>query len=347
VANTDIPAFFLDRKLMFLRFTPAAGRLMGLIPGDIGRPVSDTSARKLGPELTKQVQHVLDKHSPTKREVRIGERRGLRWVRPFRTADKTVAGVVVTFIDITEPKEAQDALRASEEQLRRRTGEFSTANAELEAFAYSVSHDLRAPLRTVTGFSEFLLDDYSDKLDETGQAYLQRIIAGSKRMGALIEDMLKLSRISRQDMDIADIDLAAMAHSILAELREKEPDREVDVVIAPELKVKGDATLLRIALTNLLSNAWKCTGKTEHPHIEFGTIDNEGETVLFVSDNGAGFEMKHRERLFQPFQRLHGEQEFAGTGIGLPIVQRVVRRHGGRIWAEGRPGQGASFYFTL
>jgi PAS domain S-box-containing protein len=234
-----------------------------------------------------------------------------------------------------------------EQQLRRNAEQLAAANRELEAFSYSVSHDLRAPLRAMSGFSGFLLEDYADRLDEEGQDYLHRIVAGAEKMNTLIEDMLRLSRISRQEMVLQDIDLSDMAAAIVKDLQHQQPDRRVEIVIAPDLHARGDTRTLDFALNNLLGNAWKYTGKAEQPRIEFGAAEKEGERVFFIRDNGAGFSMKQAGKLFTPFQRLHTESEFPGTGIGLAIVQRVINRHGGRIWAESGVGEGATFYFTL
>jgi light-regulated signal transduction histidine kinase (bacteriophytochrome) len=221
------------------------------------------------------------------------------------------------------------------------------ANKELEAFAYSVSHDLRAPLRSMDGFSQALLDDYSDKLDEQGRDYLKRVRAGAQRMGTLIEDLLKLSRIARHEMQREQVDLSALAGKIAAELKESEPSRDVVLSIQDGLVADGDERLLRVVLENLLGNAWKFTGKRAKAVIELGATEHEGQTAYFVRDNGAGFDMAYADKLFGAFQRLHSTSEFTGTGIGLATVQRIVHRHGGRVWAEGKVGEGATFFFTL
>jgi two-component system sensor histidine kinase/response regulator len=219
--------------------------------------------------------------------------------------------------------------------------------AELEAFSYSVSHDLRAPLRPMEGFSQALLDDYKDKLDDRGRDYLTRIRVGAQRMSHLIDDLLSLSKVGRSNLDVRPVDLTQSAQDILAELRRLDPQRQVEWVCAPGMKAQGDGRLLRIALENLLRNAWKFTQKTAQPRIEMGMREERGAQIFFVKDNGAGFDPNYADKLFSPFQRLHSATEFEGTGIGLAIVQRVVRRHGGTAWAEGAPGQGATFYFKL
>jgi len=225
--------------------------------------------------------------------------------------------------------------------------------AELEAFNYSVSHDLRAPLRPLDGFSQALLDDYSDRLDDKGVDYLKRIRAAAQRMGMLIEDLLELSRVSRAELHRQSVDLSDIVSSIVTELRESDPARQVDVVIAPAVEVQGDPRLLRIALENLVRNAWKFTSKRPQPRLEFGAVDGNvpggtaGEPTYFIRDNGVGFDPTFAGKMFQPFQRLHKATDFEGTGIGLAIVSRIVRRHDGKIWADSGPDRGATFFFTL
>jgi two-component system sensor histidine kinase/response regulator len=218
--------------------------------------------------------------------------------------------------------------------------------AEVEAFNYSVSHDLRAPLRPLDGFSEVLLEDYADKLDDRGRDYLTRIRAAAQRMAQLIDDLLELSRVSRADLRRQQLDLSALVGAIVADIRADEAAGEREVVCAPGLQVSADARLLRIALENLLRNAWKFTGRQAQPRIEFGCTRAGEELTYFVRDNGVGFDPTYASKLFQPFQRLH-TAEFAGTGIGLAIVDRIIHRHEGRIWGESTPGQGATFFFTL
>ncbi|MDF1613552.1 sensor histidine kinase [Desulfurivibrio dismutans] len=230
---------------------------------------------------------------------------------------------------------------------RRAELELGATNRELDAFAYSISHDLRAPLRGIDGFSQALLEDYHDRLDDTGQDYLQRIRAGCGRMGNLIDDMLQLSRLSRGEINWSRVDLSAMAEEIMAELQKDAPERKVKVVIEPGIQVLGDPVLLRAVMDNLLGNAWKFTGKTVNPEISLGTIREDQRTICFVRDNGAGFDMTYADKIFTAFQRLHSPKEFEGTGIGLATVQRIIHRHGGLIWAEAKEQQGATFYFTL
>jgi PAS domain S-box-containing protein len=257
--------------------------------------------------------------------------------------------------DITEQKRTEAEVKKLNEDLQRRNVELNAANKELEAFCYSVSHDLRSPLRSINGFSLALQEDYSEVLDEVGKDYLRRVCAATERMGQLIDDLLSLSRITRSQMGLASVDLSAIAQSICSELQATQPERQVEFLITPGIQVQGDAKLLRVALENLLGNAWKYTSKHNSARIEFGVL-RHGETAsmpnapdptYYVRDDGAGFEMNYAEKLFAPFQRLHSITEFEGNGIGLATVQRIIHRHGGQIWASAEVEKGASFYFTL
>jgi len=253
----------------------------------------------------------------------------------------------VTFMLVRSRLRAEKAGRDLENLNR----ELEATNRELEAFSYSVSHDLRAPLRSIDGFSQIILEDYADDFDEEGRDYLGRVRAASQRMGRLIDDLLGLSRVTRGNMERKRVDLGALASEVAEELREAKPERKVEFSAQKGLEVWGDPRLLRVALVNLIGNAWKFTEKEPEARIEFGQdeeLSRKGRVpVYYVRDNGAGFEMAYASKLFGAFQRLHKEDEFEGTGIGLATVQRVVHRHGGSIWAEGEAGRGATFYFTL
>lgn len=234
-----------------------------------------------------------------------------------------------------------------EQRVAERTRQLETANKELESFSHSVSHDLRAPLRSINGFSQMLRKKYSDALDEAGREYLDQIRLASQRMGELIDDLLALSRVARKEIRKAPVDLSWLAQSILGDIQKSMPRNDVECIVQPDVNVHGDLGLLKIVLENLLGNAWKFTAKQAAAKIEFGAMEKEGDKVLYVRDNGAGFNMKYAGKMFGAFQRLHSSGEFEGTGIGLATVQRIVNRHGGRIWAEGEEGKGATFYFTL
>ncbi len=249
--------------------------------------------------------------------------------------------------DITQLKEAERSIRDLNEALMHRNAELETVNQELESFSYSVSHDLRAPLRAIDGFSQAVLEDYADKLEAEGRDALRRLRAAAQRMGMLIDDLLKLARVTRAELISEEVDLSALAGEVAEELRQSEPQRSVEIGIQPDMRAQGDGRLLRIALENLLSNAWKFSVGSRQARIEVGMSEEEGEHVYFVRDNGVGFDMAYAGKLFGAFQRLHDAREFPGTGIGLATVQRVIRKHGGRIWAHGEVGHGAVFRFTL
>ena len=249
--------------------------------------------------------------------------------------------------DITQRRRAEGHIRQLNEDMRVRTVELEAVNKELEAFSYSVSHDLRAPLRAIDGFSQVLLEDYAARLDDEGRGYLERVRAAAQRMGLLIDDLIKLSRVTRAELLMQKVDLSELAVGITAELRAREPQRHIELTIEAGLSADGDARLLRVALENLFSNAWKFTQTRDPAHIVFGRTQHNGLPAYFVQDDGVGFDAVYADKLFGVFQRLHDAHEFPGTGIGLATVQRVIHKHGGHIWAQSASGKGATFYFML
>ncbi len=271
------------------------------------------------------------------------------WSHPIEKEGEPF-GAVVTFLDISQRKQAEKELENYQEHLEElvveRTSELDRINQELEAFSYSVSHDLRAPLRSIDGFSFALIEDYADVLDDAGKNYLQRVRTASQRMSVLIDDLLQLSRVTRSNFQQEPVSLSELAEETVKRLKQSEPERRIRVDIEAGIDAYGDPHLLSILFDNLIGNAWKYTSTTADPHIRFGTREINGETAYFVEDNGVGFNMEYADKLFSAFQRLHGN-EFEGTGVGLATAARIVRRHSGRIWAESQPAQGATFLFTL
>ena len=261
--------------------------------------------------------------------------------RQLAEAQETIRGLQ------QELEETNKGLIALDLELEQRNTELAAVNKELEAFSYSVSHDLRALLRSIDGFSQALLEDCADKLDKQGKNYLHRVRAAAQRMGELIDDLLALSRVTRREMRHEMVNLSALAGIVAAELQQGQPERQVELIIAEGLTVNGDETLLRLVLENLLGNAWKFTSKQPKARVEFGATQYDGKPAYYVRDDGVGFDMAYVGKLFAPFQRLHSADEFPGTGIGLATVQRIINRHGGRVWAEGAVKRGATFYFTF
>jgi signal transduction histidine kinase len=276
----------------------------------------------------------------------------VRWeIRPWYKSDGQVGGIVLFSEDLTGLKKAQEEIEALNTDLERRvemrTAELKAANQELDAFAYAVSHDLRAPLRAMIGFSQALLEDCAPQLSEEGLDHLQEIQAAGLKMGELVDGLLVLSRSLRGTMECRPVDVSGLAQRIAADLEREEPGRPVQWLIEPALEVSGDPRMVEVVLTNLLSNAWKYSAGADPACISVYSNERGGKSFICVSDNGAGFDMRHAERLFKPFQRLHRQDEFPGIGIGLATVQRIINRHGGMIEAEAEPGKGASFRFWL
>jgi PAS domain S-box-containing protein len=261
-------------------------------------------------------------------------------ISPVRDAEGRVVGISKVARDITERRRVEEALARAKDAAE-------DANRELEAFSYSVAHDLRAPLRGMNGFAQVLLDTYGDKFDAEGKDWLQEILLNAHKMAALIDSLLSLSRVTRSEMRRETVDLSAVCRASAFQLRATDPQRSVAIVVQERLDATSDPVLTRALIDNLLGNAWKFTSKVPAARIEFGATEKDGAPAFFVRDNGAGFDMAFAKKLFAPFQRLHTVEEFPGTGIGLATVQRIVRRHGGRTWAEGVVDAGATFYFTL
>jgi PAS domain S-box-containing protein len=253
--------------------------------------------------------------------------------------EDTPEGMIGYSLDLTE-------LKHREEELALLTGRLQDSNRELESFAYSVSHDLRAPLRGIDGFSLALAEDYGDRLDETGLDYLRRVRAAAQRMGALIDDMLELSRLARSELNLVELDIAEIARQVIDELQAAEPERALEFTCGKDMRVQGDARLLRALLDNLLGNAWKFTAREPVARITFGRLPGDS-AVFYVQDNGVGFDNRYADKLFGAFQRLHRAADFPGTGVGLAIAQRILHRHGGRIWADAVEGEGATFWFEF
>jgi len=340
-------AFFdAERSLQYSNFAfdrwfgqAADGKVEASSGGEGLAPLLERALR--GEEIT--TERTLDT-SAGQRVVRLT-------LIPHRTEDGLVEGAYLMGYDLTDFRRAEAEVRylnaELEQRVEQRTRALAAANRELESFSYSVSHDLRAPLRTIDGFSQILIDEYSAVLDESGRGYLERVRAGSQRMAKLIDDLLELARVTRRDLQIRQCDLSAMVRETVRELRSSAPERAVRVEVVDGMQVAADEGLLRIALDNLLRNAWKFTGLETEAVIEVGCAEGETGPTFFVRDNGVGFDMAYVDKLFGAFQRLHSETEFQGTGIGLALVQRVIRRHGGQVWAEAEPGHGATFYFSM
>lgn len=313
------------------------------------------SALQVPPEVTEQFgvqsQMILAVYPKTDRPWMLGVHHCAR-AHEFTQEDRTLfAGIGRRLGDSLSTLIALRDLRASEANLERkvreRTAELERTNEELKAFSYSVSHDLRAPIRAIRGFADLLVDTYADKLDDRGREWLGYMTDGAGRMDDIVRSLLRLSRATRSELEFETVDVNATAQSIATDLAHGTPSRQVDFSIEPGLQAWADAALLRIAFENLLENAWKYSSLRPDTVIEVGRIADAQELTLFVRDNGVGFDMDQSHKLFQSFKRLHSEREFTGTGIGLATVRRIISRHGGRVWAEGRPGDGATFYVAL
>lgn len=311
--------------------------------------VEDFSAERARHEETQRATlNVLEDFDSEKAALEDAQRATLNILEDFEAEKAKVEAVNQTLgVEIAERKQAEERIKKLNDELEGHTAQLASANKELEAFSYSVSHDLRAPLRGIAGFSQILLDDYSDKLDDEGQGYLRRVQVAAQSMAELIDALLTLSRLSLTELRREPVGLGAIAKAIIAEYQQREPERVVEFINGDGIRAESDQHLLRVLLENLLGNAWKFTAKRPLARIEFGMAEHNRQPSYFVRDNGAGFDMAYADKLFGAFQRLHSQAEFKGIGIGLATVQRIVHRHGGRIWAEGAVDQGATFYFTL
>ncbi len=332
--------------LAFTRFNRAGEQLLGVLRKDLlGKNDFD-----FFPPAEAEFFQAKDRETlNSKQLVEIAEEpiktaRGQRWLHtkkvPILDDDGTPLYLLGISQDITDRKRADTELRRAKDDAER-------ASQELESFSYSVAHDLRAPLRAIDGFSQALIEDYGDKLDAQGFRYLGRVRESAQRMALLIDDLLDLSKVTRSELNLRTVDLSALAASTIASLQRLDPGRTLRVTIEPDLSVEADPRLLAIALDNLFGNAWKFTSKTPGASIELASVDRDGRRAFAIRDNGAGFDMQYAGKLFGVFQRLHTETEFPGTGVGLATVARIIHRHRGTVAAEGLPGQGATFYFTL
>jgi len=308
---------------------------------------------KLQNTITRPVRNLVNVATKVTREhdytMRVNER-GAAEIQELVNAFNTMMDRIAQ--REKERDDAEHALKEHrdhlEELIQERTAELEASNKELEAFSYSVSHDLRAPLRSIHGFCQILLEDYDDALDDSGRDYLRRVQTSALNMGNLIEDLLQLARITRSDFNKQRVNVSALAEDTVRKLKQQDPQRHIDIKVQNELYADGDQDLISIALDNLLGNSWKYTSKTADAQIEFGSKNpGNGHAVYYVKDNGTGFDMKFADKIFLAFQRLHSKEDYPGTGVGLATVQRVIDRHGGKIWAESDVGKGATFYFTL
>jgi PAS domain S-box-containing protein len=350
----------IDHEGRIVDFNPAAERTFGYQFGEVaGRTLADLI---IPPDLRQAHINRLARYREEGKHDVLNRRIELRAMRsdgsefpvelaitPIHEGDKPMFTGYLR--DISDRKRAEEELRRLnaelEERVRQRTAQLQAAAEELEAFAYSVSHDLRAPLRAIDGFSLVLLEDHGQALNDEARGLLDRIRGASQRMAQLIDDLLDLSRLTRTEMVWKPVDIAALASAVAADLTKTDPNRKVTFRIADGMVATGDERLLRIALENLMSNAWKFTGRVVEPTIEVGCLNGSSVDVFFVRDNGAGFDMAYSHKLFGVFQRLHSVRDFPGTGVGLTTVQRIIHRHGGRVWAEAAVDHGAAFYFTL
>lgn len=346
IVNGEAKVDYANRQAerLFDGDTPLTGRPVGeLVPGGF-------LERRLGEVLAGEAQREPALSFVGAGTV-TGRGRGNRDVPlEVRTSPYVHGGtrrLIAVLRDVTERERSAAEIRRLNSHLAEHVAQLTSLNRELESFSYSVSHDLRAPLRSIVGFSSILLEEYSQRLGQEGRELLDRIVAAGRTMGELIEGLLRLSRVSRTEVHPAPVDLGRLAQAVAEELRGADPEHPVRLYVHEDMEARGDRSLLMVLLENLLGNAWKFTRGQAEPRVEVGMTEHEGKKIYFVRDNGAGFDMDYAARLFRPFERLHSPGEFPGTGIGLATAERVVHRHGGEIWAEGEPEEGATFYFTL
>lgn len=359
----------LDSKFIIVDANDTFAEMVGygkneIITRGISRFLTAESSTSFGQEVIKITTHWASEHYTLHKtaslEVRLKPKNNsaifdaLLNFYPWKVEDSGNTNLRISVTDISDLKRSQSALvkannelEEKNESLEKYSRELESANLEMEAFSYSVSHDLRAPLRAINGFSQILEEDLAGKLDQNAQDNLNRIKEASESMGKLIDGLLLLSRIKRREMDIVPVNLSEMALSVANQLERRFPERKLKFLIHPRLRAWGDPALLRIVLQNFLENAVKYTSKRADAVIEFGAISNDEGQTYFVSDNGVGFNMAYADKLFKPFQRLHNANEFPGLGIGLATIQRIILRHGGRVWAESEQGKGANFFFVL
>jgi PAS domain S-box-containing protein len=339
--NNPLQITRYDRDARYL-YVNRADFDLTLKPEDIiGKTIREVMGENAFVDFAEQsIQQVFENGQALRTEYELGDEYAAWWLAPEYGPDGKVLSVIASTMNITQRKRM-------EEELQRRSAELQATNKELEAFSYSISHDLRAPLRAIDGFTRIILEDFKGAFPPEANPYFQHISEASSQMGHLIDDMLRLSRITRVELRRFPVDLSELATLIVNDLQSREPERKVKITIQAGLSTTGDERLLRVALENLLNNAWKFTGKTKDAHIQVGQMQQDDKEVFYIRDNGVGFDMAYAEKLFGAFQRLHTTDEFPGTGIGLAIVQRVITKHGGEIWVESEPNKGATFYFTL
>lgn len=337
--------------------SPAAYRLMGVTPEEVtGKSILEAIHPDDRPRLIQNMTRLLQTPGGVLTDSyrflhKDGSWHVIESTGKSLVNDPRIGGIVANYRDITQRRQAEEAIRklneSLEAQVSERTAELRKAVAELDSFAHAVSHDLRSPLSVIQNYARMLLESEPVQSDARAGERVQHILAATRRMAEIIEGLLVLSRASRAEMLVEPVDLAAIAREIDAQLRAERPDRNVTFIISGDMQAAGDERLLHIALENLLRNAWKFTSPHPAARIEFGVMDRAGEKTYYIRDDGVGFDMKHADGMFEAFKRLHPRTQFEGAGIGLATVKRVILRHGGQIWAEGAPGRGATFYFTL